>query len=116
MNPRGLLKDITPPLLMKAYHKWRGQSLRFGGTPQGWNEAARMSSGYSESAILDRVRTATRAVVAGEAAYERDSVLFDKAAYPFALKIGRESSRETVCQYVTVRVVAASLKKKNKNE
>src|SRR3546814_6806250 len=85
MNPRGLLKDITPPLLMKAYHKWRGQSLRFGGTPQGWNEAARMSSGYSESAILDRVRTATRAVVAGEAAYERDSVLFDKADYPFAL-------------------------------
>src|SRR3546814_2948802 len=44
-----------------------------------------MSSGYSESAILDRVRTATRAVVAGEAAYERDSVLFDKADYPFAL-------------------------------
>src|SRR3546814_11435494 len=70
---------------MKAYHKWRGQALRFGGTPQGWNEAARMSSGYSESAILDRVRTATRAVVAGEAAYERDSVLFDKADYPFAL-------------------------------
>src|SRR3546814_12884369 len=85
MNPRGLLKDITPPLLMKAYHKWRGQSLRFGGTPQGWNEAARMSSGYSESEILDRVRTATRAVVAGEAAYERASVLFDKADYPFAL-------------------------------
>src|SRR3546814_14109495 len=70
---------------MKAYHKWRGQSLRFGGTPQGWNEAARMSSGSSESAILDRVRTATRAVVAGEAAYERDSVLFDKADYTFAL-------------------------------
>src|SRR3546814_16990495 len=44
-----------------------------------------MSSGYSESAILDRVRTATRAVVAAEAAYERDSVLFDKADYPFAL-------------------------------
>src|SRR3546814_15490313 len=79
MNPRGLLKDITPPLLMKAYHKWRGQSLRFGGTPQGWNEAARMSSGYSESAILDRVRTATRAVVAGE-------------------EIGRASCRERVCQ------------------
>src|SRR3546814_20965207 len=83
MNPRGLLKDITPPLLMKAYHKWRGQSLRFGGTPQGWNEAARMSSGYSESAILDRVRTATRAVAAGEAAYERDSVLFDIDDDPF---------------------------------
>jgi len=85
MTARELLKDLAPPLLMKTYHKWRGQSLRFGGSPRDWAEAARMSTGYSEATILDRVRTATRAVVAGEAVYERDSVLFDKPDYPFAL-------------------------------
>lgn len=85
MMVREGLRDLVPPLALRAYHKWRGQSLRFGGSPLDWAEAERMSSGYSEAAILERVRTATRAVVAGEAAYERDSVLFDEPDYPFAL-------------------------------
>lgn len=41
-----------------------------------WREARCDSAGYDESAILDRVVTATRAVRDGRAAFERDGVAF----------------------------------------
>jgi putative methyltransferase (TIGR04325 family) len=42
-----------------------------------------MSSGYSHADILTRVIAATREVVSGRAAYERDSVPFYEPAVPF---------------------------------
>ena len=41
----------------------------------------RMSSGYDSQLILDKVLTSTLKVKNGEAAYERDSVLFDEIQY-----------------------------------
>jgi putative methyltransferase (TIGR04325 family) len=43
------------------------------------------STGYETSVILERTRTALHKVVRGEAAYERDSVTFDKLELPFPL-------------------------------
>jgi putative methyltransferase (TIGR04325 family) len=43
------------------------------------------STGYEASVILERTRTALHKVVRGEAAYERDSVTFDKLELPFPL-------------------------------
>lgn len=42
-----------------------------------------MSGGYSDANIIARVAAATREVVSGRAAYERDSVLFYEPAVPF---------------------------------
>lgn len=88
MNLRAVVKDMVPPVALRAYSKWRGQMLRFGGFPKDWVEAESLSTGYSASDILDRVRIATRAVVEGRSAYERDSVLFDEPDYAFPLITG----------------------------
>ncbi|WP_438479469.1 methyltransferase, TIGR04325 family [Oleiharenicola lentus] len=48
-------------------------------------EARACSTGYEEGIILERTRVALHKVVRGEAAYERDSVTFDKLELPFPL-------------------------------
>ncbi len=49
-----------------------------------WQEAVKHAKGYDSPVILDRAVAATRAVENGDAACERDTVLFDKPqiAYP----------------------------------
>lgn len=44
-----------------------------------------MSTGYLEGSIPDRVAQATRQVMAGKAAYERDAVAFDSHDYSYPL-------------------------------
>lgn len=46
-----------------------------------WQEACKKATGYNDDTILDTVTTALMKVKNGEAAYERDSVLFDKIEY-----------------------------------
>ena len=52
-----------------------------------WDEACEAArsrgDGYHQMRILDRVACATREVIAGKAAFERDSVLFERADYPY---------------------------------
>jgi putative methyltransferase (TIGR04325 family) len=43
-----------------------------------WQEARSASAGYDDPAILERVARATRQVAAGEAAFERDGVAFER--------------------------------------
>lgn len=85
MTPRALAKGLTPPALLAAWHRWAGRSLRFAGHPADWSQAVRMSSGYAADNILERVAAATRAVVSGQARYERDAVLLDEPEVPFAV-------------------------------
>lgn len=85
MNVRLLLKDITPPGLLRLRQRLRGGTLRFTGRPADWKDACRMSEGYDAAGILDRVIRASRTVHAGGAAYERDGVLFHEIDYPFAI-------------------------------
>ena len=81
MDP--LLKDLLPPAIRRLARRWAGRTLRFSSCPGGWDEAVRRSGGYSDPNIIDRVAEATRAVVAGRAVYERDSVLFHDSEFPF---------------------------------
>ena len=60
-------------------HEW------FTGDFRSWEEARAASTGYDDPAILQRVIAATRKVVSGEAAYERDSVSFDHVEYSVPL-------------------------------
>jgi putative methyltransferase (TIGR04325 family) len=79
------LREWLPPRLHRALGRALGRTLRFDGGHADWSSAAAAARGYDDAAILQRVRDATREVVAGRAAYERDSVLFDHWQPPFAL-------------------------------
>jgi putative methyltransferase (TIGR04325 family) len=76
------LKALVPPALLNLL---RGQTLSFAGDYTSWDAANLHASGYEAEEILRRVATATRKVVAGEAVYERDSVLFDHVEYAWPL-------------------------------
>lgn len=85
MKARALAKELLPPALFRLAGRMTGRSLRFTGAPADWAEALRQSSGYADESIVERVSQASREVIAGRAAYERDSVLFAKPALPFQL-------------------------------
>jgi putative methyltransferase (TIGR04325 family) len=83
MTVTALLKDISPPLLWRLARRLGGRGLRFSDHLDSWQSACAMSGGYAQASILDKVAQATRAVVAGQAAFERDSVLFHEPSYAF---------------------------------
>jgi len=63
------------------------QEVQYGwsGNYASWQEAANLSGGYDSGNILQKTRDALLQVKNGTALYERDSVIFDKIAYPFPL-------------------------------
>jgi putative methyltransferase (TIGR04325 family) len=72
--------------LFRKLRKKRSAS-RYGwsGNYPDWQAAAAHTGGYDQANILERVRAATRAVNAGKAVFERDSVLFDAPHYNWPL-------------------------------
>lgn len=85
MSLGSVLGPWLPPVLTRSLQRALGRSLHFSAATGSWDEASARSSGYSSGDILSRVVQATREVVAGRAAYERDSVLFHEPAVPFQL-------------------------------
>jgi putative methyltransferase (TIGR04325 family) len=83
------IADWVPPHLRRLL---RGGSadgaVRYSGNFASWNEARRHSQGYDAPAILQRVKQATLKVARGEAAYERDSVVFDRVEHSYPLLVG----------------------------
>src|SRR5687767_6531941 len=68
-------RRLVPSALRRRLRPlWAWQWFR--GDYPNWAAAAKASAGYGDSAILERVLKSTLAVQAGEAAFERDSVLF----------------------------------------
>ena len=61
---------------------------RFAGDFKSWDEAKAHSTGYDAPEILEKTRAALLKVKAGKAAFERDSVAFDKIEYDFPLLAG----------------------------
>lgn len=80
---RPLLKRLLPPLLCDAIDAAAGRSIRFTGPHASWEDAASRCGGYAAEGIVERVAAATQRVLAGEAAYERDGVLFDRIEYSY---------------------------------
>ena len=85
MSLRSRVRPWIPPALLEARRRRLGHTLRFTDAPADWARTLSLTSGYSAAAIRERVAAATREVVAGRAAYERDSVLFHEPAYPFPI-------------------------------
>jgi putative methyltransferase (TIGR04325 family) len=77
------LRQFIPPLLLNLLKKrskygWKGDF-------ENWQQAKNHSGDYDDSRILEKVKEATGKVKKGEAAYERDSVLFEKIQYSWPL-------------------------------
>lgn len=74
-----LLKEWAPSGLLRILKAQKG--ITWSGDYGSWAEALAASAGYEDSSILRKVREAALKVKSGEAAYERDSVLFYEKDY-----------------------------------
>jgi putative methyltransferase (TIGR04325 family) len=83
------LAGWIPPHLRRALSGTAANgAVRYSGRFDTWEDARRHSDGYDAPAIVERVKQAQLAVARGEAAYERDSVRFDKIAHSYPLVVG----------------------------
>lgn len=84
MNPqlKNFLTDWLPPALLRYatgfFYGWKGNYPT-------WEAASAKSKGYDAPSILEKVTSAALKVKKGEAAFERDSVLFNQPDYAFPL-------------------------------
>ncbi|MEZ5555451.1 methyltransferase, TIGR04325 family [Haliea sp.] len=78
-------RHVIPPLAMRWLRQATGRAIRFSGDYSSWQEALDNSLGYDLDAILNSVLDATLRVKRGEAAYERDSVVFHVMEYNWRL-------------------------------
>ena len=85
---KSIAKDFTPPILTKTLQGLRKDKISFEGPFSSWEKASAQSTGYDATHILDKVLAATLKVRAGEAAFERDSVLFDTPKYEWPMISG----------------------------
>lgn len=87
-----LVCDWLPPAVVRLIRRRQGPQqnggLRFEGDFATWEEASAQCTGYDAEDILAKVLAATLKVRRGEAAFERDSVLFDDIEYAWPLLAG----------------------------
>ena len=82
------LRAWLPPVLMNSLLKLRCKQNFYKGHYELWSDAASISSGYETEEILAKVLASTMKVVRGEAAYERDSIPFNKIEYSWPVTAG----------------------------
>lgn len=85
---KSIAKDWLPPAMARAIQRVRGSSINIHGDYSTWDEAITQCTGYDSERILSKVLEATLKVKRGEAAYERDSVLFDQIEYAWPITAG----------------------------
>ena len=87
---KAIAKSWLPPALLPWVRKIsrRPRETRFEGDFASWEEAAAHCTGYDAKEILTTVLAATLKVKHGEAAFERDSVLFDEVEYAWPTLAG----------------------------
>jgi putative methyltransferase (TIGR04325 family) len=66
----------------------RREAITFAGDYPSWSAALADATGYDAQVILERTRAALLKVKRGEAAYERDSVVFDEVQHSFPVLAG----------------------------
>ena len=82
------LVELMPPTLARSVFALRSNSIHFEGPFESWEAASAKSTGYDADDILSRVLEATLKVKRGEAAFERDAVLFDAIDYRWPVTAG----------------------------
>jgi len=78
---KDVARDWLPPAVVRWLRRVRGMGVSFEGDFATWEEARAHCTGYDGEVILARVLASTLKVKHGEAAFERDSVLFDEIEY-----------------------------------
>src|SRR5437899_147469 len=81
---RHLAKLVIPPVFLRFYRVIAGKNV-YRGNFANWAQAMRRSDGYSAEVILDKVKLAALKVRDGEAAFERDSILFETPVHSHAV-------------------------------
>ncbi|HLF20184.1 MAG TPA: methyltransferase, TIGR04325 family [Bacteroidota bacterium] len=81
------LKLFVPPIFVLLYRRV-AQRTTFTGNYARWDDALARSTGYDLDSILHKVTEVLLKVKRGEAAYERDSVLFDRIECSWPLLSG----------------------------
>lgn len=83
-----ILRDITPPVIFKLFYREKQSPYGFSGDYANWEEVIKLTSGYDNNIILEKVKEAILKVKKGEAASERDSCTFDKIYYSWPVLTG----------------------------
>ncbi|GAH50614.1 unnamed protein product, partial [marine sediment metagenome] len=83
---RQFLKNWLPPGLLRLISSKKG--VLWSGDYDSWTDAQKASTGYDSKVILNKVKDSLLRVKNGEAAYERDSVLFDDMQYSWPILAG----------------------------
>lgn len=85
---KALAQNWFPPILASWFRQMRGGGIRFEGDFGAWDEANSRCSGYDTKDILAKVLAATLKVKHGTAAFERDSITFEKIEYVWPVVSG----------------------------
>ena len=85
---KSLTRDWLPTVFVRWFRQVRGGGIRFEGDFTTWEKANNYCTGYNAEEILTKVLASTIKVKHGEAAYERDSVLFDQIEYAWPVLAG----------------------------
>ncbi len=80
--------DWLPPPIIRAVTRLQNRAIQFDGDFANWAEASSQCVGYNATTILSKVLDATLKVKRGEAAYERDSVVFAEIEYAWPITSG----------------------------
>jgi putative methyltransferase (TIGR04325 family) len=85
MNFKLIFKEWIPPGLIKVIRFFWHRENRFVGNFSDWYQALAQCSGYDSQLILNKVLESSIKVKNGEAAYERDSVVFNEPNYNWTI-------------------------------
>lgn len=80
------IKELILYFLVNIIRKIRGYGWY--GNYKNWEKARLKTTGYSNRAIIEKIKESSLKVKNGEAIYERDGVLFDKIEYSLPLLSG----------------------------
>ena len=83
-----IVRNWLPPVIASALKRWRKRNIHFEGKYRSWEEAASLTDGYAHEEIVEKVLGSILKVKAGEAAFERDSVLFKEIVYSWPATAG----------------------------
>lgn len=85
---RNIIRKLIPASLRQLLGTLIGGNIGFHGNFTTWEEASSRCGKYSEKTILDKVTESTLKVKTGEAACERDSVIFETVQYSWPTLAG----------------------------
>jgi putative methyltransferase (TIGR04325 family) len=83
-----MAREWMPPAVLRWLRKGRKGGIQFEGDYSNWEDADAQCTGYDSEEVLARVLESTLKIKRGEGAYERDSVVFEKADYAWPVLAG----------------------------